>query len=84
MTLATPDSIRVRASCQKSQELIRILEFSASSPQPLGRRGGLEIEIVAKGHNHAYVVKLHKNLRRFQVGKHIHVLGGWHISSPQG
>lgn len=39
MTLAILDSIRIGAGCQKGQELIRILEFSAS-PTPTSGEGG--------------------------------------------
>lgn len=58
VTLAILDSIRVASSRQKGQELIRILEFSASFslpplPQPLGREEDLEIEFIDNGHKHA-------------------------------
>lgn len=63
LALAILDNIRVGASCQKCQELIRILEFSASflvspPPQPLGREEELEIEFIANGRNHAYTMIL--------------------------
>lgn len=94
LALAILDNIRVGASCQKCQELIRILEFSASflvSPPPTSGEGGRAGDWIHRQwpqsclhHDTSTKTPEWWDLGRFWVGKYIHVPGGWHISTPQG